>query len=79
MQLVLIALVGIVAAGVVSLFTPLAIKAGRALQWKTQPDMMRACQRDPDEPMISLMEELRRVQARDEERRRGKRKDAKAR
>jgi len=47
MQLVWIVVIGIVAAGVVSLFTPLAIKAGRALQWKTQPDMMRACQREP--------------------------------
>jgi len=47
MQFVLIAAVGIVAAGVVSLFTPLAIKAGRALQRKTQPDMMRTFDHEP--------------------------------
>lgn len=38
MQLIYIALIGIGAAIVVSLFAPLSIKAGRALQQRIQPE-----------------------------------------
>jgi hypothetical protein len=38
MQLIYIALIGLGAAGFVSLFAPLSIKAGRALQQKIQPE-----------------------------------------
>jgi hypothetical protein len=52
MQLFLIALIGVGAAAVASLFTPLAIRAGRALQWKTQPSEMGDAER---EAMLALL------------------------